>query len=106
MVEGQTADRVLSKEPVTMLQSILVYTFCLLVGVVALAVCAWVAATGQLFTMDGLLLIAISLTLAAFFVGNGIWAVHSGEVSELLRRLRSRSGKTETQDDSANQGDA
>jgi predicted membrane chloride channel (bestrophin family) len=73
-----------------MLQAILIHVFCLLVGLGALAVCAWVAATGQLFTLDGLLMVAVSLSIAAFFVGNTAWAVYTGEIPELLRQLRAK----------------
>jgi hypothetical protein len=83
-------DAVISKEPRTMLQAILIHAFCLLMGLGALAVCAWVVATGQLLTLDGLLMVALSLTIAAFFVGNTAWAVHTGEIRELLRQLRAK----------------
>ena len=84
-----------------LLQSILVYAFCLLVGLVAAGVCGWVVATGQLFTIDGLTTIAVSLAIAAFFVGDLAWAVYTGEVGDLLRKLRDRSRKTDTPVDSA-----
>ena len=83
------------------LQSILVYAFCLFVGLVAVAVCIWVFATGQLVTMDGLMTIAVSLAIGAFFVGDLAWAVYTGEVAELLRKLRDRSENTDTPLDSA-----
>jgi len=84
-------DLLISNEPRTMLQAILVHVFCVLVAIAALAVCAWVGTTGQLFTLDGLALVAISLTIAAFFAGNTAWALYTGEIRDLLRQLRNKS---------------
>ena len=70
--------------------TILIHLFCLLVGLVALGVCAWVVATGQLFTIDGLELVAISLGVATFFAANTAWAIYTGEMRELLGQLRSK----------------
>ncbi len=61
----------------------------LLIGLICLAVCAWVMFSGQFFTMDGLLVIAISLTGGAFFLGIFAWSVHKGEVREILNQFRS-----------------
>ena len=83
-----------------MLQSVLLLAFCLFMGLVSLAVCIWVALTGQLFTLDGLLLVAISLTIGGFFMGNVAWSVYTGEAREILNNLRSQSKKTDTQNDS------
>ncbi len=73
-----------------MLQAVLLLAFCLLMGLVALAACAWVAATGQLFTMDGLLIVAISVTLGGAFVAMVVYSWKTGEVSEILNEWRSR----------------
>lgn len=79
---SQKADRLLA---------ILTHLFCLLVGLAAVGVCAWVVATGQLFTLDGLLLIAVSGAIATFFAGNTAWAIYTGELRELLAQMRSKS---------------
>lgn len=71
-----------------MLQSLVIWSFCLLIGLAALAACGWVAVSGQLLTMDGLLLVAISLTLGGAFVGNFLWSMWRGEVREVLSQLR------------------
>jgi hypothetical protein len=73
-----------------MLQAALLSAVCLLIGLISLAICAWVVISGQWFTMDGLLMIAISLTVGVFFAGNFVWSVHTGEVREILNELRSR----------------
>jgi hypothetical protein len=75
-----------------LLLAMLTHLFCLLVGLAALGTCAWVVATGQLFTLDGLSLIAVSGALATFFVGNTAWAVYTGEIRELLAQMRSKPG--------------
>jgi hypothetical protein len=74
-----------------LLLAILTHLFSLLVGLAAVGVCAWVVATGQLFTLDGLLLVAVSGAIATFFVGNTAWAVYTGELRELLAQMRSKS---------------
>jgi len=75
------------------LMAIMVHLFCLLVGIGAAGACAWVVATGQLFTLDGLALVLGSLSVAAFFVGNTAWAAYTGELGELVGRLRGKSEK-------------
>ena len=79
-----------------MLQSVLLLAFCLFMGLVSLAACVWVALSGQLFTLDGLLLVAISLSIGGLFMGNLAWSVYTGEVREVLDNLRSQSKKTDT----------
>jgi cation transport ATPase len=81
-----------------MLQAAILLAVCLLIGFIALAVCAWVAVSGRLFTMDGLLIVAISLAAAAFFVGNFAWSLHTGEVHDILNQLRNGTKKTGEQE--------
>lgn len=79
-----------------MLQPLLVYAFSLLVALAGLAACAWVIVTGQAFTLDGLLVMAISLTIGAIFAANVAWAWHAGEIREVLQTLRHRSAETKS----------
>jgi hypothetical protein len=72
------------------LLAMLTHLFCLLVGLAAVGVCAWVVATRQLFTLDGLVLVAVSGAIATFFVGNTAWAAYTGELRELLVQMRSK----------------
>ena len=81
-----------------MLQSVLLLAFCLFIGLVSLAVCIWVVVSGQFLTMDGLLLVAIALTIGGFFMGNFAWSVHTGEVREVLNHLRGGSKKADGQE--------
>ena len=83
-----------------MLQSVFLLASCLFMGLISLAVCVWVALTGQLFTLDSLLLVAISLTMGGFFMGNLAWSIYTGEAREILNNLRSPSKKSDTPNDS------
>ena len=65
-----------------MLQPLLVYAFSLLVGLAGLAACAWVIVTGQALTLDGLLMMAISLTVGAIFAANVAWAWHGERLAK------------------------
>ncbi len=73
-----------------LLLAALTHVFCLLAALVALGVTGWVIATQQLFTLDGLLLVAVSGAIATFFVGNTAWAAYTGELRELVAGLRSK----------------
>ncbi len=74
-----------------MLDVVLVLLFCLLMGLGGLAVCVWVILTGRSATLDGILLILISLLLGGLFMWNFIWPVRAGEVREILDRARKKS---------------
>lgn len=71
--------------------AILTHAFCLLIGLAALGVTAWVVATGQLLTLDGLGLVFASMAAASFFAAHTAWAAYTGELRELLSQLRSQS---------------
>lgn len=73
-----------------MLESLLLLAFCLFVGLIALGVCVYVAAAGLLFTLDGLLLIIISLTIGGIFVLNVAWSAYTGELKQLLGQVRKK----------------
>ncbi len=75
-----------------MLGPALMLVFCLLVGLISLVVCGWVLITGQLLTLDGLLLTFISLAIGGIFLASFAWSVHNGELREILNSLRKRSG--------------
>lgn len=78
--------------------TILTHAFCLLIGLAALGVTAWVVATGQLLTLDGLGLVFASMAAASFFAAHTAWAVYAGELRELLGQLWARP-KAPTGDD-------
>jgi hypothetical protein len=69
-----------------MLDAILLLAFCLLVGLIALAVCVYLAVSGALFTLDGLSLVLICLSIAGLFLLNVAWSFYTGELKQLLDR--------------------
>ena len=71
--------------------TILTHAFCLLIGLAALGVTAWVVATGQLLTLDGLGPVFASMAAASFFAAHTAWAVYTGELRELLSQSRRKS---------------
>ncbi len=76
-----------------MLQDTVVLLICLLFGLTCLAVTAWTLISGQLLTLDGLMLTAISFLLGGLFLANFAWSVHTGEVGEILNYFREKRGK-------------
>lgn len=64
---------------------------CLLLAVGPLAVLAWAAVSGSLFSMDGLLLATICLTLAAVFGFCFLWLARDGGLWEMLKSHRASS---------------
>ena len=87
-----------------MLLSLVAYAFSLLVALAGLAACAWAIVTGQALTLDGLLVMAISLTVGTIFAANVAWAWHAGEVREVLQKLRHRSADAKPQATSSSGG--
>jgi len=70
-------------------------------GLAALAVCVYVAVTGFLFTLDGLLLIVISLTIGGMFMLIVGWSAYTGELQALLNELRKKPASGESSDDAS-----
>lgn len=69
-----------------MFEEVILLAFCSLVAVVGLGVVVWEAASGRIFSLDGLSLTLICLILAMIFGGNVAWAFHDGEVQRILNR--------------------
>lgn len=78
-----------------MLETLLLIGFCLLVGLLSLAVCAYLAATHLLFTLDGIVLAIISLTIGGVFVLNVGWSVYTGELKRLMGRAQKKPASAE-----------
>lgn len=62
--------------------------FCLLVAVGSLAVAAWTAISGSLFTLDGLLLAAICLLLATVFFFCFLWFARDARLLDWVKARR------------------
>jgi hypothetical protein len=71
-----------------MLEELVLLAFCFLAALTGLAVAAWEAISGRVFSIDGLSVTLISLTLAAVFGGNLAWSFCTGEAHQTLRNLR------------------
>ena len=84
-----------------MLETAFLLAFCLLMGLLCLAVVVWLIVTGRVFGLDGLSLALISLTLGVFFMFNVAWSRHVGELQEVLKHFRKGSTKSENSGDSA-----
>jgi hypothetical protein len=54
-----------------------------LLAALGLAVVAWEAMSGRIFSIDGPWLSLISLALAAAFGGNLAWSFYTGEVQQM-----------------------
>jgi hypothetical protein len=74
-------------EPPSMLETIILLSFCLLAGLVSLVVVIWLGVTGALFSLDGLAFALISLTLGGFMMFNVVWSLWKGELHALLGQL-------------------
>ena len=60
---------------------------CLIVALGALGAIVWVAASGLIVTLDGLLLTAACLVFALAFGGNVAWSLRSGEAQSIVKEL-------------------
>jgi hypothetical protein len=70
------------------LETLVLLSFCLLVGLVSLAIVVWLIVTGGLLSLDNLLLTLISLTVGGIFMSIVAWSIHTGEFQDALNRLR------------------
>jgi len=71
-----------------MLEDIFLLAFCLILAVGGLVTVVWGVATGRFFTIDGLWLALISLTLSAVFGGNIAWSIYTGELQRIMDEWR------------------
>src|SRR5262249_54896984 len=80
-----------------MWETIIEMLFYLVAGLACLGTVVWAAATGQFFSLDGLFLILVCLTLAAVLLVAFALGLHSGDFQEVLSRLRSGATEREAQ---------
>ena len=81
-----------------MLEGLVLLVLCVLAAVLGLPVVAWEAISGRIFSIDGLWLSLISLSLAAVFGGNLAWSLYTGEAQQMLRHFRKGSKPDNTSD--------
>jgi hypothetical protein len=84
-----------------MLEDIFLFIFCFILAIGGLATVVWGVATGRFFTIDGLWLALICLTLSVVFGGNIAWSIHTGELQRILRESRKGSSPNGAPDKSA-----
>ena len=84
-----------------MFEDIFLLVFCLVLAIGGLATVVWGVATGRFFTIDGLWLALISLTLSAVFGGNIAWSIYTGELQGILREWRKGSSPSGAPDETA-----
>ena len=84
-----------------MLEDISLFVFCFILAIGGLATVVWGVVTGRFFTIDGLWLALISLTLAAVFGGNIAWSIYTGELQRILREHRKESSPSNAADQTA-----
>jgi hypothetical protein len=82
----------------SMLETIFLLAFCLLIGLASLAVALWLAVSGRLLTLDGLAFALISLTIGGFFMFNIAWSFRTGELRALLGQLGKKEPKAASED--------
>ena len=69
-----------------MIEDILLLVFCFILAIGGIAVVGWGIATGRIFSIDGLWLALICLSVSAVFGGNIAWSVYTGELRKILHR--------------------
>ena len=79
-----------------MLETILLLAFCLIAGLIALAVCVYLAMSGLLFSVGGLFFALISLTIGGVFILNVVWSIYTGELKEMLEHSRKKPASGES----------
>ncbi len=73
-----------------MLVTVILFAFCLLTGVLSLALCGWVIFSGRVFSLDGILLVMLALLIGGILLANVAWSVRTGEFREILEELRQK----------------
>ena len=78
------------REQSSMGEAILELSVCLVIGILCLAVVVWDVVSGRIVYLDGIALAIIVLTLAVFFLFNVVWSYRTGELRQILEKMRKR----------------
>ncbi len=70
-----------------MLETVILLSFCFLMGLLSLAIVVWIALSGRMFYLDGLLFAVISLAVGGIFLANFAFSVLRGEFQSALKSL-------------------
>ncbi len=71
-----------------MLEDMLLLVFCIILAVGGVATFVWDVVSGRFFTIDGLWLTLICLTISLVFGGNVLWMIYTGELKAILHRTK------------------
>lgn len=98
-MQGFPHSLIIKEEKLAMWEPIVIAVACVLLGGVSVCALIWNLASGQVRTVDGLLLTSICLLMAVIFLGNFVWAVRSGYVQlpYLAARRKSKNPGHENQ---------
>ena len=89
-------ETVLGERRGTMFEDIFLLVFCFILAIGGLAAVVWGFVTGRIFSIDGLWLALICLTLSAVFGGNIVWSIYTGEFQRILQEWRKGSSPSGT----------
>jgi len=78
-----------------MLETLILFGFCLLAGLISLGVFAYLVMTGQILTLDGIALTIISLTIGGVFMLNVVWSVFTGELKRAMEHAKKKPDSAE-----------
>jgi hypothetical protein len=90
-----------TSERSSMLETVILLAFCSLMGLASLAVLLWLAVSGTLLTMDGLVFALISLTVGGFFMFNVAWSFRTGELRALLNQMGQKKANEKSEKEDA-----
>jgi hypothetical protein len=90
-----------TSERSSMLETVILLAFCSLMGLASLAVLLWLAESGTLLTMDGLVFALISLTVGGFFMFNVAWSFRTGELRALLNQMGQKKANEKSEEENA-----
>ncbi len=90
-----------TSERSSMLETVILLAFCSLMGIASLAVLLWLAVSGTLLTMDGLVFALISLTVGGFFMFNVAWSFRTGELRALLNQMGQKKANEKSEEEDA-----
>jgi hypothetical protein len=79
------------EEQASMFETALLLGFCLLAALVSALIVVWLAVAGRLFSLDGLTLSLICLTLGGFFSFPVFLSFRKGELQALVNHYLKRS---------------
>jgi hypothetical protein len=78
------AETSLYREQSIMREVITEAAICVFLGIICLAVAAWIVVSGRIVDLDGIALAIIVLTIGGFFLFDVFWSYRTGELGQTL----------------------